>query len=79
MKAVYALSALLLAGCAHVLDLGEGQHSLTISTHSRAVAREEAVEAAQDFCKQAHHFAVIDSFEDAGGFRAESSIVFHCK
>jgi hypothetical protein len=71
MKAVLAgMMLALVAGCAHspdVLDIGAGRYSLTVHAQMGfGSSRQEAVDAANEYCDQRHQSAVIGTFEDTG-------------
>ncbi len=84
--AAFAIAAFL-ASCAHApeaIDLGAGRYS--ISAHANidcpAGARQEAVDAANEFCGQRGQ-AVIEGFDDRGrefvyGPMCTSSVIFTC-
>ena len=86
MKAVLATVVTLLAGCTHapVQDMSNGQHSLSATAPSGGFdgSREEAIEAANDFCQRSGQQAVIDGFYDKSALgplgEHTSSIIFRC-
>lgn len=86
MKAVLATVVALLAGCTHapVQDMSNGQHSLSATAPSGGFdgSREEAIEAANDFCQRSGQQAVIDGFYDKSALgplgEHTSSIIFRC-
>lgn len=76
-------SSLLLSGCAStdVLDIGSGWYSLTGRAHVNCPAgsREEAVEAANEYCDRLHKKPSISTFDDKVlPYQCTSSIVFRC-
>ena len=86
MKAVLVTVVALLAGCTHapVQDMSNGQHSLSATAPSGGFdgSREEAIEAANDFCQRSGQQAVIDGFYDKSALgplgEHTSSIIFRC-
>jgi hypothetical protein len=86
MKAVLAAIVALLAGCTHapVQHMSNGQHSLSATAPSGGFdgSREEAIEAANDFCQRSGQQAVIDGFYDKSALgplgEHTSSIIFRC-
>ena len=86
MKAVLAAVVAVLAGCTHVpvQDMNNGQHSLSATASSGGFdgSREEAIEAANDFCHRSGQQAVIDGFYDKSALgplgEHTSSIIFRC-
>jgi len=67
-----------------VQELGNGQHSLTATAPSGGFdgSREEAIEQADDFCRQSGQQTIIDGFYDKSALgplgEHTSSIIFRC-
>jgi hypothetical protein len=89
MRAALAAFSCLLLGCAHdhihVLDLGEGRHSLNATAQSGGFygSHEAAVELANEFCGKSGQQPIIDGFYDQAEIgpagQHTSSIFFRCR
>jgi hypothetical protein len=72
--------------CGHVpvQELGDGRYSLTVVAASEGYAgsREQAVEAADDYCARSRQSVVVESFDDkpAAGLEGKhaTSVTFRC-
>jgi hypothetical protein len=78
--------AALFSGCAggpDVLDIGNNNYSLTAHAQiDTASSRQEAVDAAKEFCAKQSKSAVISSFSDSGPelFKGyTTSVIFTCR